>query len=247
MAVRLQGEWRLLRLKLLKAKSEITEYLSSEQKPSRASCLHTEWPRGGVGMGAEGRKRRRLTEERKPVAVNDVLYALTACPQQSEWQRKKQYNKKVHLWKVSLRWETWQQTHKYTQVIIENKLSGVHWTFWKFDSLSNYKSHVGRPWWNISGSVCQLHFYQPLLHLVRLYSTSMRNMIVFFRFGLTISSIEWCSNTFYLLCYTYLSRGGFVCFWINCTCKDSYLAEYFYLQINSAQLRCRQQLLGCKR
>lgn len=57
MAVRLHGEWRLLLLKLLKAKSEITEYLSSQQKPSRASRLHTEWPRGSVGTGEKEERK----------------------------------------------------------------------------------------------------------------------------------------------------------------------------------------------
>lgn len=91
------------------------------------------------GLGEEwwwewGKKEERL-DGGKPVLVNDVLYALAAYPQQSEWQR----NEKVHLWKMTLRWEMWQQTRKYAWIINYN-LSGVHrytgtWIFLRFDRI----------------------------------------------------------------------------------------------------------------
>lgn len=50
--------------------------------------------RSGDGRG--GREEETL-DGGKPVSVNDALCALTACPQQRERQREKQYDEKVTL------------------------------------------------------------------------------------------------------------------------------------------------------
>lgn len=104
-----------------KSKNTSARSKKTKKNPSRVSCLHTEWARRGVAMkgGGVGRGVGRgvgcLTEE-KPVSVNDVPHSFTACPQQSEWQRKSAAMRKHVCRKWQLRCERWQQLRKYEYV-----------------------------------------------------------------------------------------------------------------------------------
>ncbi|KAG8001630.1 hypothetical protein GBF38_007376 [Nibea albiflora] len=77
MAVRLQGEWRLLRLKLLKAKSEITEYLISHSRNhhERLVCI----PSGLEEESRWKRRKKKKLDGGKPVNEQyfDVLNILS--------------------------------------------------------------------------------------------------------------------------------------------------------------------------
>ncbi|KAE8296955.1 hypothetical protein D5F01_LYC03567 [Larimichthys crocea] len=82
MAVRLQGEWRLLRLKLLKAKSEITEYLISRSKnhQERLVCI----PSGPEEEWRWKRRKKEKLDGGKPVMHLARLFGET-LPRGLRW------------------------------------------------------------------------------------------------------------------------------------------------------------------
>lgn len=104
----LQEQWRLLRLKLLKVKSEIKEHLSSQRKLSRASCLRIKWPQGGTGMGEQ--EERRQAWQRKGLSWWMTCCMLSKHVHNRLNDKEKQFNVKVHPWQVTLRWE---RLHKH--------------------------------------------------------------------------------------------------------------------------------------
>lgn len=113
------------------------------------------------GPDEEWRWERGKEDERldggKPVSVNDVLYSLTACPQQSDWQRK------TPQWEsTSVKKWHWDETDdsKHTNMhILQNIICLVFTDTLELEYFGDLTEsfNVRWPWKDISVSACQTH------------------------------------------------------------------------------------------